>query len=150
MPHTIKATEMTVSNIMTHNVFTIRLDKKLIVVKEIMEWAHVRHVPVVDGEGSLVGLVSHRDLLGASLAMVDKAKTEFDKKNWLAHILVKDVMQKTVLAVNPTASVAQVARLMRTNKIGCVPVVENGKLVGIVTEHDLLQIVEKLCTEKAA
>lgn len=150
MSHTMKASEMTVGHIMTRKVFTIRFDKKLIVVKDIMDWAHVRHVPVVDKDGALVGLVSHRDLLGASLAMVDKARTEFDRKNWLAHILVKDVMQQSVLAVNPTASVALVAKMMRTKKIGCVPVVEEGKMIGIVTEHDLLHIVEKVCAERTA
>ena len=115
-----------------------------------MDWAHVRHVPVIDDHGTLVGLVSHRDLLGASLAMVDKARTEFDRKSWLAHIAVQDVMQKSVHAVNPTSSVSQVAKLMRTKKIGCVPVIDNGRLVGIVTEYDLLHIVEKLCAERAA
>lgn len=146
MPKTSNASELLVRDYMTKKVFTIRVDKKLIVVKDIMDWAHIRHVPVVDESNKLVGIVSHRDLLAASLAMVDKVRTEFDRKNWLAHVLVKDVMRKSILAVRPTAHIAQVAKLMRSRKIGCVPVIDNDKLVGIITEHDLLELVERLCS----
>lgn len=149
MHHIAKGHEMIVNQFMTRKVFTIRADKKLIVVKDIMDWAHIRHVPVIDEYGKLVGVISHRDLLSASLAMIDKANTEFDRKNWLAHIQVKDVMQNSVLTVQPSAPISQVARLMRTRKIGCIPVVEAGKLVGIITEHDLLQIVEAMSSNPA-
>jgi len=129
---------------MTHKVFTLRLDKKLIVAKELMEWAHVRHVPVVDAAGEVVGMVSHRDLLAASVASVSSRLSDAERKQHLWTIPIDKVMRRPVTTTIPTATIQEAARLMRRQKIGCLPVVEDGKLVGIITEYDLLGVVEAL------
>jgi len=133
---------MRVRDHMTTKVFTIRMDKKLLAVDEIMGWAHVRHVPVVDAQGKLAGLLSQRDVLRSTLS--DLASTPVDRRNQLGHVSLADVMRREVLTVGPGESVQAAARLMRQHKYGCLPVVEDGRVVGIITEHDLLEVVERL------
>ena len=133
---------MRVRDHMTAKVFTIRIDKKLLAVDEIMGWAHIRHVPVVDAQGKLVGLLSQRDVLRSTLS--DLASTSVDRRSQLGHVALADVMRREVLTVGPDDSVQTAARLMRKHKYGCLPVVEGGRLAGIITEHDLLAVVERL------
>lgn len=133
-----------VSDYMTHKVFTLRIDKKLIVAKDIMDWAHVRHVPVVNAAGEVVGIVSHRDLLAASLVSVNTKISEIERKRHLWTIPIETVMHAPVATIGPGATIQEAARLLRSSKIGCLPVVETRKLVGIITEHDVLRVVEEL------
>ncbi|MGD0992729.1 MAG: CBS domain-containing protein [Gemmatimonadales bacterium] len=133
---------MHVRDHMTAKVFTIRMDKKLLAVDEIMGWAHIRHVPVVDEKGKLVGLVSQRDVLRATLS--DLASTQVDRRNQLGHVTLAQVMRREVLTIGPDEDVQMAARLMRQHKYGCLPVVDDSRLVGIITEHDLLAVVERL------
>jgi len=135
---------MTVRDHMTTKVFTLRLDKKVLAAKEIMDWAHVRHVPVLDEQGKLAGMVSHRDVLHASLASLAERVADVERRRHLFTLSIENLMRKPVTTIAPGAQVQEAARLMRELKIGCLPVVEEGKLVGIITEHDLLGIVEKM------
>jgi acetoin utilization protein AcuB len=129
---------------MTTSVFTIRSDKKLLVVEEIMKWAHIRHVPVVDASGRLVGLVSHRDLLRASASAVATRIAGAERQQHLGGISVVDIMQASVQTIGSEALVQEAAGLMRRRNVGCLPVVDDGRLVGIVSEHDLLTVIERL------
>lgn len=61
---------MLVRDCMTKKVFSLPNDKKVFAAQQIMNWAHVRHIPVVDRDGRLVGIVTHRDLLGASISKI--------------------------------------------------------------------------------
>jgi CBS domain-containing membrane protein len=133
---------MRVRDHMAVKLFTIRVDKKLLAVDEIMGWAHVRHVPVVDAQGRLVGLISQRDVLRASLS--DLRSTPVDRRHELGHVAIAEVMRRDVLTIGPEQPVQAAARLMREHKYGCLPVVEGDRLVGIVSEHDLLGVVERL------
>jgi CBS domain-containing protein len=104
-----------------------------------MKMKRFRHLPVVE-EGRLVGMLTQRDLFHAALSTAlnfgEKAQKEF-----LKTVVVKDVMTDEVLTIDPGADVKEAARRMIEHKIGCLPVVENGKLVGIVSETDLLRVV---------
>lgn len=133
---------MLVRNCMARKVFTIRFDKKLIAVREIMNWGHVRHVPVVNATGEVVGIISHRDLLHAALSSV-AAAPEIERAQFLSSVPIVQVMKSGVHTIGPGETVQQAAALMRRSKIGCLPVMEHGKLVGIISEFDLLGIVEK-------
>lgn len=135
---------MLVRDYMTQPVFTIRHDKKLIAVQEIMSWARVRHVPVVDRENRLVGVISHRDLLHASISSAAPRISRVDRLQHLGTIPIDQVMRTEVQTIGPDAPVQEAAKLMRASKIGCLPVVAEGRLVGIISEHDLLGIVENL------
>ena len=134
---------MLVREFMTPKVFSIRLDKKLIAVREIMTWAHIRHVPVVNAAGAVVGIISHRDLLSAAISSVSTAP-DIERSRHLAEIPLVQVMRSDVHTIGPDESVRKAAALMRKHKIGCLPVVENGRLVGIFTGFDLAGIVEAL------
>jgi CBS domain-containing membrane protein len=133
-----------VRDCMVRRVFTLNSDDKVLVASEIMDWAHARHVPVIDETGALVGMVSHRDILKASLSSLDQATTAADRKIHLSYIELAKVMRTPVTTIAPDALVQDAARLMRELKIGCLPVVEKGKLIGIISEHDLLHLVAQL------
>jgi CBS domain-containing membrane protein len=133
---------MLVRDLMTAKVFSVRVDKKLLIAREIMGWARVRHVPVVDAGEHLVGMISHRDLLRASIASVSTRVAEVERSQHLWTIPISEVMQADVHTIAPDAPIREAARLMRTHKIGSLPVVSDGRLVGIITEHDLLKLLE--------
>ena len=135
---------MLVRDIMSKDVFTVREDKRLFVASEIMDWAHLRHVPVVDRHQRVVGMISHRDVLRASLSAVGKPAPKAERCHHLAQATVLEIMHRPVHTIEPSAEVQEAAGLMRRLKIGALPVLEEERLVGIVTEHDLLQVLEHL------
>jgi len=129
---------------MTRKVFTLRIDKKLIVAEDIMDWAHVRHVPVINATGEVVGMVSHRDLLAASISSVSRRQGALERKQHLWTIEIESVMRSPVITIDPGATVQEAARILRSRKIGCLPVIEDKKLVGIITDYDILGFVTDL------
>jgi CBS domain-containing protein len=135
---------MRVRDIMTTKVFTIRSDKKAFVAKEIMEWAHIRHVSVVDAGNRVVGVISNRDILRASLSALDTRFAEAERRQHLTSAPAIAIMHGPARTIGPDASVQEAAALMRRLKVGCLPVVEGDCLIGIVTEHDVLGLVERL------
>ena len=128
----------TVRDIMTVEVTTLGRNDTLLLAKDIMNLGRVRHFPVVEDD-ELVGVVSQRDLYRASLGTVmqygEKAQRAF-----LESVAVKEVMADPI-SISPDATVRDAARLMMEHKIGCLPVLEDSRLVGIVTETDMLQVV---------
>ena len=134
---------MLVRDCMTTKVFSLRLDKKMIAVEELMQWAQIRHIPVVDQQGKLAGIISHRDLLHAAISAIADAPA-VERKRYLGAIPITKVMRTQVHTVSPDAPVQEAARRMRASKIGCLPVLAEGKLIGIISEFDLLGIVEQL------
>jgi CBS domain-containing protein len=136
---------MKVSDLMTTAVFTLRLDKQVFIAQQIMDWAHIRHVPVVDHLGRVVGLVSHRDILRASVSTVSSKVAKLEQRQHLAGIAVREIMQAKVRTISPDTSVQEAAKLMLKEKIGCLPVVNaEQELLGVITEHDMLRLVEHL------
>ncbi|MFI5102521.1 MAG: CBS domain-containing protein [Terriglobales bacterium] len=134
-----------VEDLMTRKVFTLEAEKRLFIAQQIMDWAHIRHVPVVDGQRRVVGLVSHRDVLRASISIVSSKVAKAEGQQHLTGIPVRDVMRAPVQTVAPDLSVQEAAKLMRRGRIGCLPVVNaQQELIGIITESDLLKIVEEL------
>jgi CBS domain-containing protein len=128
-----------VSKIMSRKVVSVSADDTLRIVSEVMELGRVRHMPVVKG-GDLVGVVSERDLLRASLSSVmgiDRA----EQQAFLEGVKISEVMSSPAISVSPETPVQGAARLMAEHKIGCLPVLEEGKLVAIVTETDVLGVL---------
>jgi CBS domain-containing protein len=132
----------TVRDIMTTEVTTLERNDSLQVVKDIMTLGRVRHFPVLD-DGKVVGVVSQRDLYKASLGAVMKYG-EKAQRAFLEGIAVKEVMSDPPITIAPHATVQEAARLMMEKKIGCLPVLEGAKLVGIVTETDMLKLVAEM------
>jgi CBS domain-containing protein len=132
----------TVRDIMTPEVTTLGRNDSLQLARDIMALGRVRHFPVVD-DGKVVGVVSQRDLYRASLGSVMKYG-EKAQRAFLDGIAVKEVMSDPPITLAPHASVQEAARLMMEKKIGCLPVLEGSKLVGIVTESDMLKLVAEM------
>lgn len=124
---------------MTKDVATVGRNDELTIADDIMNMKRLRHLPVVE-DGRLVGILTQRDLFHAALSTAlnfgEKAQKEF-----LKTVVVKEVMTDEVLTIDPGADIKEAARRMMEHKVGCLPVVENGKLVGLVTETDLLRVV---------
>src|ERR1044071_1599178 len=131
----------TVGQFMSTDLFTVGPEDLVDLAASVMDWQHVRHVPVEDEEGHLVGLLSHRDLLklfsrrGAGAAC-DTAVT------------VREIMKPNPVTVGPQTPTLEAIGLMRARGVGCLPVVERGQLVGIVTAHDFLAASARLFEER--
>jgi CBS domain-containing protein len=120
----------TVGQFMSTDLFTVRPNDLVDLAANVMDWRHVRHVPVEDGEGRLVGLVSHRTLLRLLVRGISGGSNE--------SISVSSIMKSNPLTVTPQTPTLEAIKLMRENKVGCLPVVEADRLVGIVTAYDFL------------
>ena len=129
----------TVGHIMSTDLFTVRPDDPVELVARVMEWRDVRHVPVEDNDGRLVGLVSHRSLLSLLAKGLPADRDE--------PVAVRNIMIADPISVAPTTPVSEAVELMRLHRIGSLPVVENERLVGIVTVYDLLESAARLSKE---
>jgi CBS domain-containing protein len=123
---------------MTRDVRSLGRNDRLSLADEVMGLERFRHMPVVDEEGTLVGIVSQRDLFRGALARA-LGYGQHAQDRLIAQLLVKEVMTNDPVSVAPDASVDQAAQSMLEHKVGCLPVVEDGRLVGILTESDLLR-----------
>lgn len=134
---------MLVANRMSHPVITVRPDLPIQEALELMRKEHVRRFPVVDASGSLVGIVTETDLLNASPS--DATSLNVWEINYLmSKITVSRVMTKDVVTVDEDTPLENAARIMADKKIGGVPVLREGKVVGIITETDLFRIFTEL------
>ena len=126
-----------VGQFMTTDLFTVVEDELVDLVASVMDWQHVRHVPVEDADEQLVGLVTYRSIL----RYLTNHRTDTDS------VPVSSIMQRDVVTVGPETTTLEVIRLMRDQHLSCVPVVKDGKLVGMVTEEDFLEIARELLEE---
>ena len=135
---------MKVKDLMRTHVVTLHFMDMLGVAEDIMNMGRIRHLPVVDADNRVVGIVTQRDLYKASISSVlgfDQTKGH----EWLGKVKVQDVMTRTVTMIGPEAGVVEAVDKMVTEKIGSLPVVdEQGKLVGLLTETDCLRCFRDL------
>lgn len=129
--------ELTVGDLMTRNPLTLGPDDDLVQADKAMRLFRVRHLPVVDEDMRVLGLITHRDILRAQTEVLAKLTAGRTKK--FVSMTARDLMTKNVRTVAADGSAAASAKLMLTTKFGCLPVVEAGRLVGIVTEADFLR-----------
>jgi CBS domain-containing protein len=126
-----------VRDIMSEKIVTISADDRLSTVEDIMTLGRVRHMPVVRG-GRLVGVVSERDLLRASLSNLTAFGNE-QRRAFLQAVEIRRVMSSPPVVIHPDATPEEAAWVMAEKKIGCLPVIDGDDLVGLVTETDLLR-----------
>ena len=128
---------MKVRDLMTSEVTTLHRNEMLSLAEQLMSLGRIRHLPVVDEDGQLAGIVSQRDLFHSGLlrALGHGKHAAARVRDMLP---VKEVMSTDVITTTPDASLEEAALLMVEKKIGCLPVVENGRLVGILTEGDFV------------
>ena len=130
---------MPVQNWMTTDVVSVGPDTSLLKVGKLMKDHHIRRIPVVDENGQVVGIISDRDVRDASPS---KATTldMYEMHYLLAELKAKNIMTAKPITVKPTDTVEQAALIMLDNKVGGLPVVDdNGKLVGIISDHDVFK-----------
>jgi CBS domain-containing membrane protein len=127
-----------VRDAMTREVATLRPDDELSIARDVMRLGRIRHLPVVDAEERLCGLVSHRDLLRSALLRRDEAGRApgSDPRT----LRVSEVMTREVAVTSPDEPLRDAAAEMFRRKLGCLPVLEGGRLVGIVTEADFVRL----------
>jgi acetoin utilization protein AcuB len=130
-----KEVEMFVEMYMSKDVITVSPDKPIMEVGEIMNRNNVRRLPVVK-RGKLTGIVARSDIREAGPS--DATSLSIWEVNYLlAKTTVEEIMTKDVLTVSPDNTIEEAALLLRENKVGALPVMEDGKLVGIITESDI-------------
>jgi len=133
---------MLVRDLMQRDVTTFDADETLDLADDLMRLGRVRHFPIVE-KGRLVGVLSQRDLLGAAASSL--LQLEYGTaKAWLAKIPIKAVMSTTVHAIGPDRPVRDAVDMMLVEKIGCLPVVEDDQLVGLISETDCLRHLSHL------
>ena len=134
---------LVVSDLMTEEVYALHETDTLRAARSLMSLARIRHIPVVTAEGRFLGLLTHRDLLAATasqLADLDEAQ----RREWDEAIPVGEVMRRDVTVAAPGDSLRQAAETLLRHKYGCLPVVENDRVVGILTESDFLRLAISL------
>jgi len=127
---------MKVREIMVKEVATLDINDELSLANDIMRLGRIRHLPVVDGS-RLAGIISERDLFRSSLAQALGYGTKASR-DLMKDLHIKDIMVSEVTTVSPETNLCAAVQIMVDKKIGCLPVVENERLVGLITETDIL------------
>ena len=125
---------------MQTDLFTVQMDESVDLVANLMVWERIHYVLVEDMEHRLVGLVSYRSVM----RLFTHGKLGKDSTS----VAVSDIMRKNPVTVTPETGTLEAIRIMRQHRIGCLPVVHDGRLVGIVTESHFLEIASELLEEK--
>lgn len=129
-----------VRDLMTSEVATCRRNDQLSLADDLMRLGRIRHMPVLDDHSDdLVGILSQRDLFRGALARALGYGAHAQSKV-MGMLTIKDVMTTDPATIGPDAPLAEAATLMTTRKIGCLPVVDGGRLVGLITESDFLRL----------
>jgi CBS domain-containing protein len=126
---------ITTGQVMSTQIYTVRPDDPVEMVASIMDWHRVRYVPVEDDDGYFAGLVTYRALI----RLVGRADVE--------KLTVRDIMRTDVKTVTPETPTIEAVYLVRKNQIGCVPVVVDRRLLGVLTAADFLPLYDKLIDE---
>lgn len=123
---------------MTSRLITVPIDSNLFEALELINSHRIRHLPVTDGH-KLVGIVSDRDLRDAKPSSLGNECNKLMKE-----IKVKQIMNDNVITAHPLDAIDEAALLLYQNKIGCLPVIKQGSLVGIITQGDVLRAFVEL------
>jgi CBS domain-containing membrane protein len=140
-------TDLEVGDVMTRDVKTVDRNDRISVASELMKVGRFRHVVVLDEDGLIAGVVSQRDIFYGALAWtLGQGRSAHERA--LESYPVKDVMQTDVVSVDPNVRLDEAARLLMERKLGCLPVVEGDRLVGILTEGDFLALLASANTPR--
>lgn len=138
-----------VTSIMADDLFTLGIENTLADARIMMVQNRIRHIPIVDDNNALLGIISQRDVLAAeesSLIITDKFK-RFDYEQ---SVKIIEFYRSEIMTINSKSSVHQAALTIQKYKIGCLPILANGKLVGLVTSSDFVNVAINLIEVLAA
>ena len=134
---------LVVKDIMTTTLYTLKATDRIDTARRLMAERAVRHIPIVDDQGHLVGLVSQRDVLAASMSMLAHLN-EAERQAFNASTPLQSMMTRAPSVVPETMSLREAALFMQNHKYGCLPVVRQGQLVGIITDSDFVAVAINL------
>ncbi len=130
------ASKLLVDEFMETDLFTVQKDDLIELVAEMMEWRNIRYMPVEDTKGNLSGLVNSRLLI--------KHFVNYGKLIHKKSMMVKDIMIKEPVTIKPNATIVEAVQLMNKHQIGCLLVVNEGELIGMITETEFLRVSNRL------
>lgn len=133
---------LTVAEIMTREPFTLGPDDTVESARQMMAMHRIRHVPIVDDSGTLVGLITQRDVLAAQDSTVLNPQADENSRD--AYVAISAVMTTPVQTTDESASLRGTALHLLEHKLGCLPVTRDGKLVGIITDADFVSVAINL------
>lgn len=134
--------ETHVREVMAEDVVSLRAGDHLDLASDIMTLGRIRHMPVLSGD-RLVGILSQRDLFRAAISSV-LAFRPTAQREWLGKIRVEEVMTKRVVTARADWTIRQAVDVMLDKRIGCLPVVDDGRLVGLLSETDCLRLLGRM------
>ena len=127
---------ITVSEIMNTEVITLKATDSISIAASVMTENNIRHLPIVDTHNQVIGIISQRDVLRAG-ELAGENKTS--KAN-----TISDIMSKDILTIHPKDSLKAAGLTLQKHKYGCLPVIENKLLVGIITDSDFVAVAINL------
>ncbi|MDB4935855.1 MAG: hypothetical protein JWP87_2827 [Labilithrix sp.] len=141
-----------VSQYMQTDLLTVQPDDPVELVADLMSWERIRHVPVEDASGKLVGLVTSRAVLRHFASMAKARESSLGSKGTngqhATSVAVADIMRRELLTVTPDTLTVDAIALMRRQRVGCLPVVQDGHIVAMITEEDFMGIAAELLDER--
>ena len=137
---------VTVDEIMTTNVLTLQMDDSILSGMSLMAEKNIRHIPIVDKNHQLQGIVSHRDILRADLSCLNQS--DATARSNIENSAIETIMTRDVHTASPKDNLRSVGLKLQKEKFGCVPIIDDGLLVGIITDSDFvaaaLTLIEEL------
>jgi len=128
-----------VKDIMTEDVFVLHANDDLDLVQTLIKSRHTRYIPIVDSNGSFVGLITHRDLLSLTVSRLANMNNN-GPEGLNGHVPIRKIMQNGILTADPDMNLFTALSIFLKNTVGFLPVVSKKKLVGILTEADFLKL----------
>lgn len=134
---------ITIEEFMTENPFTLSSTDFVADAWRVMMEKNIRHIPITDGKNHLLGLVTQRDVLASTKPML---KDEAEKSTHVVgmDIMLSEIMIKNITVIDKNESLREAAVFMQSHKYGCLPVIADGSLIGIITDSDFIAIAINL------
>jgi CBS domain-containing membrane protein len=139
MPFVMKTPPTLVRDLMSADVVTLGRNDKLAAAQDLMRLGRIRHLPVLDEDGALAGIVSQRDLFHSGLIKA-LGYGSHAQQHALATVAVKEAMTSDVVTTTPDTTLRAASHTMLERKIGCLVVVEEGRVAGILAESDFVKL----------
>ena len=134
---------LTVKDVMSTDLVTLKDTESVSLARQIMGHKHVRHVPIRNEAGEFVGLLTQRDVLAATVSIfADVDQQVIDEME--SSIPIREIMTTAMTVVHEDTLLHEAAKYLLELKIGCLPVLSNGRLAGILTEADFIKLAIEL------
>lgn len=134
---------MIVADMMTTELYTLKETDSVYDARSLMIEKNIRHIPILNDAGGLVGLVTQRDLFAISLSKLTDVRNE-QRAEFEQSVRLRDVMTTDLSVVHEQMNLREAALRLQAHRYGCLPVVSRGKLVGIITDSDFVAVAINL------